>query len=143
MLAAVGFEICHVYTDQAHGDAPRKCFAKVLLLPREFAFVIARLRQSHRLVRRKMVHIPDAQPNRSCLPPVFAQRRADSLAQIFDKPARNSVSIVPPSIVVSRDTDFGVEGSITSRPSSPRARSQIVLNHFAKRRFQSGSRHQP
>src|SRR5437588_734616 len=39
------------------------------------------------------------------------------------RPLRNSASMVPPSMVVSRETDFGVEGGSTSRPSRPRARS--------------------
>src|SRR5207302_1329624 len=57
---------------------------------------------------------------RACLP--YSRRVAPMRSLRYSiKPPRNSVSMVPPSMVVSRETDFGVEGSSTSRPSRPRA----------------------
>jgi len=50
--------------------------------------------------------------------------------------------MVPPSMVVSRETDFGVEGSSTSRPSRPRAAlPDLQAGDFAESGLQSGLGH--
>src|SRR6184192_3137869 len=126
ILAAVGFEICHADASEPHRYAAREQFAEHFFGSGEqFPLVIGWFDQTHRLVRRKMVDVTEAQAEGARLLAVFAQGRADALAEILDQAAEKFRVNGAASMVVSRETDFGVEGSSTSRPSRPRARSQI------------------
>src|SRR5437588_10230482 len=88
VLAAVGFEVCHADAGEPHGHAAREQFGEQFLGGEEqFALVVGWFAEPHRLVRRKMVDVTEAQAESARLLAVFTQGRADALAEILDQAA--------------------------------------------------------
>src|SRR5207237_10689036 len=89
ILAPVGFETCHADASAPHRYAAREQFAEHFFGSGEqFPLVIGWFDQTHRLVRRKIVDVTEAQAQGARLLAVFAQGRADALAEILDQPAK-------------------------------------------------------
>ena len=85
VLAFVGFEVMHADAGEADGHAARKQFGEQVLCGGEqFALVIGWFGEAHRLVRGKVIDVADAQADGARLLAVFAQGRADALAEVFD-----------------------------------------------------------
>src|SRR5690242_6607874 len=89
-----------------------------------------------------MVHIADAQTERARLAAVFAQRRTDALAEIFDETAEKfGVDRSAFDGCLARD-GFGRRGQHHfASIESARALPDLSANDFAKRGFESGSRY--
>src|SRR5437763_6133164 len=88
VLAAVGFEVRYADAGQPHGHAACEQFAEQFFGGGEqFALVVGGLAEPNRLMRRKMVDVTEAQAKGARLLAVFAQGRADALAEILDQAA--------------------------------------------------------
>jgi len=88
VLALIGFKVVHTDAGETDRHAAREQFGEQIFCGGEqFALVVRRFRQPHRLVRRKMIDIADAQADGARLLAVFAQGCADALAEIFDQAA--------------------------------------------------------
>src|SRR5205823_5424493 len=86
-------EICHADASEPHRYAAREQFAEHFFGSGEqFPLVIGWFDQTHRLVRRKIVDVTEAQAQGARLLAVFAQGRADALAEILDQPAKKASS---------------------------------------------------
>src|SRR5882762_1972484 len=88
VLAFVGFEVVHADAGEADGHAAREQFAEQVFCGGEqFALVVGWFGEAHGLVRRKLIHIADAQADGAGLLALCAQRRADALTEILDQAA--------------------------------------------------------
>src|SRR5215472_6436610 len=86
ILLAVGFEIGHADASQPYGHAPREQFGEQVLGDDEqFALVVGGFAEPLRPVYGKMVDITEAQAEGARPLAVFAQGRADALAEILDQ----------------------------------------------------------
>src|SRR5215472_9931748 len=143
ILAAVGFEIGHADAREPHSHAAREQFAEQLLGGDEqFALVVGGLDEAHRLVRGKMVDVTEAQFESARLLAVFAQGRADALAEIFDQAAEKlRVNGAALDGGFARD-GFGRGGEQHfAAVEATGALPDLLADGFAEGRLQSGFRH--
>src|SRR5215470_8750082 len=88
ILPAVDFEVRHADAGQPHRHAACEQLAEEFFGDDEqFALVVGWFAEAHRLMRGKMVDVTESQFERARLLAVFAQGRADALAEILDQAA--------------------------------------------------------